>query len=64
MDLSHICKIIGHLMFQQKGQLGHGLTRIKKKVCFAFGENLTTKTIAELVFQAPSETTRKYRRCG
>jgi len=25
-------------MFQKKGQLGHGLTRIKKKVCFAFGE--------------------------
>jgi hypothetical protein len=25
-------------MFQKKGQLGHRLTRIKKKVCFAFGE--------------------------
>ena len=23
MDLSHIYKIIGHFMFQQKGQLGH-----------------------------------------
>ncbi len=38
MDLSHICEIIGHFLFQQKGQLGHGLTRIKKKVCFAFDE--------------------------
>jgi hypothetical protein len=23
MDLSHICKIIGHFMFQKKRQLGH-----------------------------------------
>jgi len=23
MDLSHICKINGHFMFQKKGQLGH-----------------------------------------
>jgi hypothetical protein len=23
MDLSHICKTIGHFMFQQKEQLGH-----------------------------------------
>jgi hypothetical protein len=23
MDLSHICKIIGHILFQKKGQLGH-----------------------------------------
>ncbi len=23
MDLSHICKIMGHFMFQKKGQLGH-----------------------------------------
>ena len=23
MDLSHLCKIIGHLLLQQKGQLGH-----------------------------------------
>jgi hypothetical protein len=38
MDLSHICKIIEHFMFQKKGQLGHRLTRIKKEVCFAFGE--------------------------
>jgi hypothetical protein len=23
MDSSHICKIIGHFIFQKKGQLGH-----------------------------------------
>jgi hypothetical protein len=23
MNLSHICKIIGHIMVQKKGQLGH-----------------------------------------
>ena len=23
VDLSHICKTIGHFMFQKKGQLGH-----------------------------------------
>ena len=23
MDLSHICKIIGHFTFRKKGQLGH-----------------------------------------
>jgi hypothetical protein len=23
MDLSHICKILGHCMFQKKGPLGH-----------------------------------------
>ena len=56
MDLSHICKMSRHFLFQKKGQLGHpdeirakkiSLGRqmatdyhgLKKKVCFAFGEN-------------------------
>ena len=38
MDLSHICKIIGHFLFQKKGQLDTDDHGLKKKVCFAFGE--------------------------
>ncbi len=51
MDLSHICKIMGHFLFQKKVQLGHpdeirakkdfigqaDEHGLKKKVYFAFG---------------------------
>jgi hypothetical protein len=40
MDVSHICKIIGHFMFQKKGQLGHPDEIRAKKI--SLGRQMTT----------------------
>jgi hypothetical protein len=40
MDLSHIFKIIGHFLFQKKGQLGHPDEIRAKKI--SLGRQMTT----------------------
>jgi hypothetical protein len=40
MDLSHICKIIGHFLFQKKGQLEHPDEINAKEI--SLGRQMTT----------------------
>jgi hypothetical protein len=40
VDLSHICKAIGHVMFQKKGQLGHPDEINAKEI--SLGRQMTT----------------------